>query len=385
MIKLHLFGQFIWFCGWGAYLPYYPVYLRELGFRYDQIGILFGVFSALRVVAPMIWTAWGLRPHYLGWLGLAALPFVALSIWGVSSYPLLILAQAGMGFLMTPVSPAMEPVNMQIAKDPKRYGFIRSGATLGFLTGNVAGGWLMAIHNSHTTLYFVLGCFAVFTLDAWLNHGNLQGLRWHFRRPTLASIGELLRRPGFGLLMLTGALVNFGSGATQVGLTPYLSEKGIGGDLIGYTFATALVAETLAMFLFPLRRWNWKVGFAWTIPMTSLRWFLLGIGAEAFDSASGLFWLVVVSNVLHGFTFGVLLLATVDFFQTYLPKEQWTTAHAWNSALVFGAANSSGQVFFGYLMERWGFGSSLLVAGSSTLIAIPFFIKLLKKMESPNL
>jgi len=50
---------FFFFAVLGALLPYWSLYLKSLGFRPLQVGALFAVMMATKIVAPNLW----------GWLG----------------------------------------------------------------------------------------------------------------------------------------------------------------------------------------------------------------------------------------------------------------------------------------------------------------------------
>ena len=54
LISLNL-SYFLFFAVLGGFLPYFTLYLKELGFAGHQIGILFAILPLVKSFGPILW------------------------------------------------------------------------------------------------------------------------------------------------------------------------------------------------------------------------------------------------------------------------------------------------------------------------------------------
>ncbi|MGR8932158.1 MAG: MFS transporter, partial [Gammaproteobacteria bacterium] len=128
---------FFYFATLGAFLPFWSLYLKQIGFVADQIGELTAMMVATKIVAPYLWS-WlaDKRGRSLGLIRLMAL-LACVCYCGFlyrQDYLWMAAVTIAFSFFWNAVLPQFEAATIQhLSDEPQRYGRIRLWGSVGFI------------------------------------------------------------------------------------------------------------------------------------------------------------------------------------------------------------------------------------------------------------
>jgi len=351
-----------------VYGPFLAVYLERHGFSPDAAAQLLAATLLVRVVAAPAWTflADAVRS--------AAFVLRVVSVCAAASFGLLLSGGGPMraavvlfAFAMfrAPASSLVDALVLRWSERTGRaFGALRVWGTVGYTIGAYATGALVARFGSDvvayaTTILLSLAALIAFALPA----GGTVGARVPLMRP----LGVLLRRRRFLLLLLTAAL-------HQIGLAPYDNlfpaylTSLAGASYAGAAVAVGAGAELVFMITCSglIRRIGPSRVLAGAYAVSVVRWGLTAIVTSPL--------LLVGIQLLHAFTFGAFILASVAIVDDDAPKEVRASAQGVFGAFTFGIAAAPALSLAGILSRggdlRGVFGLAALASALATLIAL---------------
>lgn len=166
---------FFYFAVLGVLVPYWGLYLKDLGFGPRHIGVLMAIPLATKIVAPNVW----------GWLadtvarGRSLLPLAAAlalviftSLFAVESFLWLALAMVGFSFFWNATLPSMEAITLNFLGDQwHRYGVVRVWGSVGFIVLVGSMGWIIDGHGAS----MVLPAISLLLAGMWLSVVSVPG------------------------------------------------------------------------------------------------------------------------------------------------------------------------------------------------------------------
>ena len=150
--------------------------------------------------------------------------------------------------------------------------------------------------------------------------------------------------------------------------SPYLSAIGIPENLIMPAMSIGQVAEiaTMAALGYFLARLGWRWTMAIGILGHVVRFFIYSIGAPA--------WMVVGSNVVHGFCYAFFFASVYIFVDEYFPKDARASAQGLFNFLILGLGPFLGSLLWGRLGDLY---STAAGVDYSRLFMVPTVLGLL--------
>lgn len=341
---------FFYFSTLGALLPFWSLYLKQLGFQAQAIGTLMGVLLFTKLIGPNLWgwladhTGQRLRLVRIGSL-LAAIGFIG--VFFSQSYWWLIAVMFFFSFFWNAVLPLLEALTFShLGRDTHRYSQLRVWGSIGFIVVVVSGGWFFQQHS--------------ITWLPWLCWGLLIGL-WlsclaappepthHIVPPHSESLLGVLKQPAV-LALLCVCFINQAShGVYYTFYSIYLEHHGYGINLIGQLWALGVIAEVL-LFLMMHRlqvRYSLHHLFVLSIVLTAIRWLLIGYGVESLG-------VLIAAQLLHAASFGLYHATAIQFIHQYFRGRLQGRGQALYSSFSFGAGGGLGAYLSGYLWEYAG-------------------------------
>ncbi len=343
-------------------------------------------------------------PLYLGGLGydrttvallLAAGPFAALAAqpaWGLAADRArsknavfaVILAGAAGTILLFPVSPALAvlfpvivafsafhstlvPMSDAIALELSAegghsFGPVRLMGTLGYAVMAVVAG---AVASRRLDAIFPLyAVFAVLSLVAVL---ALPRVRGHQHAGLRVPLRRLFDDRGYVLLLALNFGLQFTLGYYYSFFSLFLKDLGGSTQLQGWAICITSLAE-VPFLLFAdriLARIGVRAAILASGLLLSLRWLL-------FFVSTGPAMLLAV-NALHGVTVIVMLYGVAVYVNGNLPKELRASGQTMNAMLCIGAARILGNLFGGWLSDRWGLRAVFLLEAGIAFAAVAVF------------
>jgi len=347
----------------GAFMP---LFMADRGLRADQIGLVLGGASLVRVFAGPLW---GVVADHLGRrrsvLAVAAAIAVcaALALVPADGFVAFALIVAWQGAATTAFGPLSDSLALALARESRmQYGPPRAAGSAAFMLSSALGGQLLAVTGTGAVPFLLAGGFALAGCIA-LTMPEPQRPPAAARRFT-GALG-VLKLPEFRLVLLSSALVQ-GSHAAFYGFAPlYWRSMGIGDDTIGLLIAIGIVAE-VALFWSGQRLVQF-LGPGWLTAGAAAA----GVVRWSVTAMTGDLWILFPVQALHAVTFAFQHQSAMLMLQRVIPPERAATAQALYSALGMGGPTGLLTFISGMLFARIG-GNVFFVMAGLCLLALTF-------------
>ncbi len=362
---------------YGVSSPFMPAFFERRGLTAEQLGVLFGTGTAIRLVSgPLCGRLADLTGALRGLLALCAAlaAVVAVSLLSVAGFSTLLVVSLFHAAALAPMTTLADALAVS-ASAPRpegsrfEYGWVRGTGSAVFVlgtlvSGQVVGAWgLGSIVMLQAALLALAACAALLvpaptprTVDETVAPPPSEG-----------SVIALLRIAGFRRVMLISALVLGSHAMHDTFAVIRWSNASVGPGVVSVLWSESVAAEVVVFFL---------VG-PWLVKR-------LGVSrVMALAAAAGLLrWVVVASTSavtalalvqpLHGLTFAALHLACMRVIAAVVPSGLAATAQA-IYALGAGAATALLMLASGHLYARLGgqaFVVMALLCAAAALVAL---------------
>ena len=373
---LSLFLIAIYFV-YGAYVPFWSLWLESKGISAEQIGLLIGLGLGIRFAGNLLIMGRANRAslliptcRYLAVLSLLCY----LGFYWVDSFWALLALMLLANFIYPTLLPLSEALAARMMLQVKLdYGKVRLWGSAACIVGSTLVGALVQHYGASWVLHaMILGLLLLSGLS-WLpmapapqdapSSGNKIGFR------------SLLTDRSFLIFLLVVSLLQ-GSHAAYYGFSAlYWKAHGYAENVIGYLWALGVMAE---IGMFALSRRLLK-GFSY-----QQLFFIGGLGCvlgwTLLANTTELAWLLV-AQLLHAVTFCVSHLGAIRYMTQQLPAEQVIPAQTLYAAFPAG-------VVMALLTAVAGFGYQQVqgqVFWLMAMLVVPvFFIRVPKRVIVPG-
>lgn len=353
------------YAAFGVASPFWPRFFEARGMSPEQIGLLLGLGTVVRLAAGPIAARVADRLQRLRQVlaaAAASAACLAFALPGVAGFWILLAVRLCHEAALTPTTSLADALALGASKSrgPRgtgfEYGWVRGSASLAFVLGTLAAGQ-------------VIGWTAL-TSIAWMHGGLLLGAaastvllpgpdgRTHATAGPSSSgaLRELMGIAPFRRMVLVAALV-LGSHAMHDAFAVIRwNASGIGPATVSVLWSEAVVAEVLVFFLIGPRLVD-RLGPHGAAAIASLaavvRWIVMAFST---DPAA-----LAIVQPLHGLTFALLHLACMRLMGAAVPRHLAATAQA-IYALGPGLLTALLTLSSGMLYARLGAGGFLLMA-----------------------
>jgi len=355
---------FFYFASLGALLPYWSLYLKQIGFDPLQIGELMAVLMATRIVAPNLW-GWvadrsGRRMQVVrlgSLLGLIAFcgVFLARSYWPLAA------VMFTFSFFWNAALPQFEANTLShLGDDTHRYSNIRLWGSIGFILSVTALGALLQ-HHSPTLLPVVLmALFGGIWLASMVVPDGGVVRRGHDHVP----LRRILMRPPVAALLVVSFLVQASHGPYYTFYTLYMEGFGYSRSAIGQLWALGVVAE-VGIFLVMHRlvpRFGLRRLLLASLALTVVRWLAIGLFPTHLA-------VILAAQTLHAASFGVYHAVAIALIQRYFLGPHIGQGQALYSSFSFGAGGAFGSYYAGAVWGTLGPAAAFVMAAALALAA----------------
>ncbi len=367
---------FFYFAQLGVFVPYVGLFLDDRGFSSSQIGTLLAMVAIARIIGPNLWASQADKKGKIGEvlrIGCFLAFFVFVAIFFVYEYWLLTLTFCLMMMFWTAVLPQLEVIAVTATKSSKGgYGSLRLWGSIGFVCFSLLAGLLIDVFSpaviifiSCTILFFLYLCtlFVISPVNK-VKSSFSSNVDW---------------KQAFGLIfvvfMLANTLLQVSFGSYYNFFALYMVDLGYTGLQTGIFIALGVVAEVF-IFIYAsrlLKRFNVLALLAFSILITGFRW--LGLAFLADNML-----IIVLSQILHAFSFGLSHVASVSFLSTHFSPAFQSRAQALYVSVTFGLGSAIGSVVAGYLWKN-GAGATVSFAFSAIAAFIAASILIMLHMQ----
>jgi PPP family 3-phenylpropionic acid transporter len=332
----------------GAYLPFFPVWLKAVGIEASWIGIITAVpavtrFTVLPFVTGLAERRQSLRNAIIVTAFATAL---GLTLVGTQHQALLVfLAFAATCCLWTPLTPLTDAYALRgVAHYGLNYGPLRLWGSAAFVVGALACGLLVdVIEPRH--LIWAIAAIAGLSAFASLGLRPLEGIKK--TDLTLRGAGALLRDPGFLAIIVASALIQGSHAAYYIFASIVWKQSGLGGLTIAGLWSLGVLAEIVLFAVSP----------RFTLPPA----LLVVIGALSAVAR----WLITAQDppiailaivqLTHGLTFGLTQVGTMLLLVHHVPGPLMARGQGYLAACS-GIVASSTSILCGVVYARYGQG-----------------------------
>jgi PPP family 3-phenylpropionic acid transporter len=336
----------------GAWLPFWPLYLQELGYGAAAIGALVGIMQVTKVVAPSIW-GWladrsGARLRVIRAGGLAAL-LVFLCIFAIEpaaargGFIPLALIIVGYSFFWNAVLAQFEVVTLaHLGRRFRRYSLVRVWGSVGFIAA-VAG---LGFAFDRIALHWLPVVVAMLLAGMWLSTLSVgEAVRdGRAQAPAAGPLRDVLRRPEVVAFFAACFLLQFSHGPYYTFLSLYLELHGYSRGETGLLWSLGVVAEVVLFLMMHwlLARFSLRQILLASLALTALRWLLIGAWVDVLP-------LLLIAQCLHAASFASYHAAAVELVRRLFAGGHEGQGMALYSGISYGAGAATGALASGLL------------------------------------
>jgi len=353
---------FFYFAALGTLVPFWGLYLKDLGFDALAIGQLMAIPMATKFVAPYLWGALGDRlgnRMVIVRLGSFLTAAIFLTVFWLQGFWELALAMVMFSFFWNAVLPQFEAVVLcYLGPHVSRYSRIRLWGSVGFVVAVLLLGKAVDLQGPAVILPVLFIVYGVIWLSSLLvKDPNV--IPKMEEQPALMSV---IKTPAVIAFFVSCFLLQAGHGVYYGFYSIHMDEIGYSKTVIGILWAFGVVAEVLIFIVMHrlLERFGARLVLMASLLLAAVRWVMIGY---FFDSLLLLF----IAQVLHAATFGTFHAAAIHLVHHYFTGQHQGRGQALYSALSFGFGGALGTLVSGSL---WSDGGAQTAYGLSAVISL---------------
>ncbi|MCG8427044.1 MAG: MFS transporter [Chromatiales bacterium] len=349
----------------GALIPYWSLYLKDLGFNALQIGQLMAIPMATKFVAPYVW---GWLGDHLGQrmsivrIGSLLTTLIFVGVFWLTGFWELGLVMVLFSFFWNAVLPQFEAVTLcYLGKQVEHYARIRVWGSIGFIVVVALLGIAVDAQGAQVVLPVLLAFYGAI----WLSSLVIKDPAVEPHSVEQPAISSILKLPAVIAFFVVCFLLQAGHGAYYAFYSIHMEAVGYSKTLIGQLWALGVIAEVLIFLVMHhlLRRFGARNVLIASLLLAALRWLLIGEFADSL-------WIMLFAQTLHAATFGTFHAAAIHLVHHYFTGRHQGRGQALYSSLSFGLGGAMGSLASGYLWDSAGPMVTYSLAALVSLLAV---------------
>lgn len=347
-------------------MPFWSIYLSEIGYGAQAIGLAVASIVGIRLIGPSFW-AWlgdssGRHLSLVRWCCFGAMMSFLGLMWAPENSLWTIIGLCVVtSFFWSGALPQFEALTLRFLQGRvERYSLIRLWGSIGFICTVIGFGVLF---DSISILWLPTLVLAVFAM-VWISSLLVKGghLRWRTEPGHPNSVLRHLGDGGVALFFFACMMMQLSHGAYYGFYSIYLRDHGYSNTEIGVLWALGVTAE-IALFAFLpqiMRRTRLADLLLISLLLAALRW-------AAIAASDGQLWILLPAQFLHAATFGSFHAAGIELVRRLFHGGSESGGQAFYIAISFGLGGACGASLAGWL---WGFGGGLTAFSVAALAAV---------------
>ncbi len=351
-INLWLF-YFIYWAGAAAVIPYISVYYESVNLKGTQIGILNSIPFFVTMASSIIFAFISdVSKQHKTVLRLCAvgLMIVMMLYPNAKSFSAFIPLVFISSLINAPFNAILDQTTLKSLRNPKNYGKIRVGGSIGWGLMVLATGFLVESTDLGLTIIFYLQVLflSLFLINTTMMHEPQTQKASTDEKPTFKSILKMLRLPGFIAFLVT--MILWGMGEAAITNFLFLHIKSLGGSsaLMGTALSVSLIGEIITFSI--ADKLQVKFGPQRMVLLSFLVLFTWLTGLSLIRNPG----MIPFFQVFGGAGFALLQSGSVAYVNKHAPKDLGTTAQAIRGGIYSGLGVGVGTLVSGIVFERSG-------------------------------
>jgi len=371
-------SYFFYFAILGLISPYLSVFLDGKGFTSLELGEIFAILTATKIIAPSLWailadkTGQQLLIIRLG--AVFALLSFTLLFW-LDNYWAISLCLALFSLFWTAILPQLEVLTLNsVRRSSKIYARIRLWGSLGFIALAIFAGQVLTFYQEHdlstvtqssfTNAFVVMGSMVLLILL----FSTLSLKSRHVISTTkkqVLSIKDKLLELKFIIFFIAGILLQISFGPYYGFFALFLRDLQYPGFAVGLFISLGVLAE-IVVFIFAssfFKHFSLKILLIFSLAVTALRWFLVALYADST-------WMLAFTQLIHAASFALFHSASMIFISSHFSACQQSRGQAIYLGGVYGVGGAIGAYLAGALwLDGLGATSAFLTASVAAFLA----------------
>ena len=351
---------FLYFGALGVYLPYFNLYLDEIGLSGFQIGAISSVRMAATAFFPLFWAyladKFDIRKSIYISCGFSSAALFSLFLFIGSYYPLLILTFF-YGLFYAPLISFLEAFSMDALGSSKQsYGKVRVWGSVSFIVFSFGVGYLINQYSVFIAIPVILVLSFLFVAASSV----LSGIRVKKVR-VKKKAAHFMKNSRLMAFLLAAFLMLLSHGAYYGFFSIHLKNIGYGSTFIGFLWALGTFSE-ISVMLFSKRifeKYRIENVLIFSLFIACLRWLSLSYFTSPFP--------LVLSQLSHAVTYGAFHIGSILYIDHMFPEGDKTLGQATNNAVSYGMGMMAGFFLSGYLIETMGATMLFSLSGVAAL------------------
>ncbi|MDH2998031.1 MFS transporter [Pasteurellaceae bacterium LFhippo2] len=369
------FNFFGFYCAYGVFLPFFPVWLKHQGYDTDIIGAIIGLGYLFRFSGAMFFSKRVSHPNqlinlnrFLTWASVAILFVVA---WFAGVIWLLLPAIAIFHIFNGGAMPIGDTIastwQQQVGLD---YGRTRLFGSMAFVVGVITTGYFVEWFDENIIIGLLIGWLVFLGLGLMLNPSRYFDTNSQQKSEDNQGYIQLLKDKTTFNILMASSLIQASHAAYYAYSTIYWTEQGISTQTASLLWGLAVVSEICFFFfsnhLFKNRAVRNLIIFS--AIATIVRWALLATVTELA--------LLAVVQVLHALTYGIAHYAMIRYISSR-PVEQLAKLQG----IYFGVSNCVLMALFTFVAGFSYQVSPTLSFWLMIIFVVPAILIILKKSD----
>jgi PPP family 3-phenylpropionic acid transporter len=356
---------FCYFATLGAFLPFWSLYLKQIGFSAAEIGELTGMLLATKIIAPYLWSWLADRTGRCLRLIRLTLLFALLIFCGFlyrHDYLWVAAVTVGFSFFWNATLPQFEAATlMHLRTEPQRYSRVRLWGSVGFIAAVLGIGRFLDDFN----IEYLPWIIASLLLSNWLMALITPEALVHHDGQPVDSLLKLIFKPELLAFFGVYLLLQVAHGPYYVFYSVYLQQYQYSATLTGLLWALGVWAEILIFFWMKglLNIISLRGLLLVSLALSMLRWLMIAYGAK---------WLtvIVLAQLLHAASFGVAHVVAIQLLHRYFGSHHQSKGQALYSSISFGLGGMIGSFYSGYFWDVLGGETVFVIAALASGLAL---------------
>lgn len=340
---------FCYFATVGMFIPYWGLYLKASGFNPAEIGQLFALLSASRIITPILWgwiadrTGKNLRiiriSTFLTALFFAGFLFIHGYVW----FAWITIA---FGVFWNAALPQFEAVTLyHLKSEAHRYSRIRLWGSIGFIVAVLGMGQLL----DYLPIDIIPIAITALMILIWFSSLITPTIQAPHHEHAIVGIGQILKRPELWAFLIVNMLLQLAHSSYYVFYSIYLKNHHYAASLTGFLWALGVFAE-IVLFIYMrrlLKRFSLRTILLSGILLSVVRWLMIAWCVDYF-------WLLFFAQWLHAASFAGVHVAGIHLVHHYFGDRHQGKGQALYTSVTFGIGGMVGGYYSGYFWESLG-------------------------------